>query len=70
MGNNSSNYKDGDIPRDTLDILFGPSEGWVYYKSSIYGKCSYCSKETCSWYITIKSNGKYICEDCKKEGKH
>ena len=66
---NANNYKDGDIPRENMDIM-GPSEGFAYYKSSKEGKCEACTKSTNNWYVNIKSKGKYLCVDCRVSGRH
>ncbi len=62
---NSNAYSDGDIPRETLDI-FSRSGGWVYYKSCDEGLCSRCNDVTNYWFITIKSKGEFLCNDCRK----
>ena len=65
----SSMYQNGDIPRDTMDIL-GNSKGYAYYSSSVEGKCSECSEKTTWWFVDIKSKGKYICQSCNFNKKH
>ena len=68
MGNsNNTMYKDSDIPRDHMDILFGPSSGFSYYKCSTEGLCNNCQAPTRYWYVTIKSKGKFLCEKCHEK---
>lgn len=64
MGNNIT-YEDGDIPRETMDIMTGPTVGYSYYKSSEQGQCNKCRTTTNNWYVTIKTKGHFLCESCR-----
>ena len=65
MGNPGSKlYKNGDIPRTTWDVLYGPSSGSAYYLCSKTGNCSKCGNQTNWWIISIKEEGKYLCKAC------
>jgi hypothetical protein len=59
----AARFTDGDIPRQTYDkYLFGL--GYAYYSCSVKGQCSQCHHETTMWHVTIKADGKYLCQAC------
>jgi hypothetical protein len=57
-------YHDGDIPRLNMGI-FCSSSGYAFYSSSIKGNCSVCHTEPSMWEVSLKSQGKYLCQQCK-----
>ena len=67
MGNTM--YQDGDIPRKYMSIPSGPSQGWSYYKSSEKGDCNNCQSKTSYWYVAVNCDGKFICKDCRLNGR-
>lgn len=68
MGNSTNKmYQDGDVPREYMEILLGPSQGWAYYNCSKEGVCESCQNKTNYWHVTVKSRGKYLCETCRSK---
>jgi hypothetical protein len=56
-------YVTDDIPRETYDLPDG--QGWAYYSSCKKGRCCDCGKVTQMWLVSIKINGRWMCNECK-----